>query len=76
MQPLTAGDRRRGEGLLEHPWVASHPLWRAELERQLSDGHKCELEALNLETGGGGGFAFRSVGDFTEEAIVQRDWLE
>mmetsp|Transcript_33743 Transcript_33743/g.101912 ORF Transcript_33743/g.101912 Transcript_33743/m.101912 type:complete len:157 (-) Transcript_33743:47-517(-) len=79
MQALTPRDRRRGECLLEHPYVAARPPWRAELEAQLRAGKKCELEALNLAPTAGsapGGLAFHNVCHFVEEAILGRDWLQ
>ena len=69
-QPLTARDRRRAEGLLAHPWVATKPAWQRELRRQLDLGSKCELEALFA------GGDLDAVGAFIETAITTQDYLE
>ena len=69
-QPLTDRDRRRAEGLLAHPWVATKPAWQRELRRQLDLGSKCELEALFA------GGDLDAVGAFIETAITTQDYLE
>lgn len=79
MQPLTDRDRRRGEGLLTHPWVVNRRDWQEELQAQLDNGFKCELEAMALappRERGRGKLSFQNLSHFVEEAIVARDWLE
>ena len=69
LQPLTARDRARGDGLLAHPWVKTKPAWKQELQSQLDRGVKCEIEALMAEGD------LDAVGKFLEAAITKRDYL-
>ena len=79
MQPLTARDKKRGEGIMAHPWVAGRRDWLDEIQAQLDKDFKCELEAMALappRERGRGKLSFQNLSHFVEEAIVARDWLE
>ena len=79
MQPLTARDKKRGEGIMAHPWVAGRRDWLDEIQAQLDKDFKCELEAMALappRERGKGKLSFQNLSHFVEEAIVARDWLE
>ena len=79
MQPLTARDKKRGEGIMAHPWVAGRRDWLDEIQAQLDKDFKCELEAMALappRERGKGKLSFQTLSHFVEEAIVARDWLE
>ena len=79
MQPLTARDKKRGEGIMAHPWVAGRRDWLDEIQAQLDKDFKCELEAMALappRERGKGKLSFQNLSHFVEEAIVSRDWLE
>ena len=70
MQPLTDRDRKRAAGILAHPWIATKPEWRKELQRQLDLGSKCEIEALFSGPKG-----MDAVAEFLETAIIRGDYL-
>lgn len=68
MQPLTEIDERRARSLLHSEWIKPKPVWSTEVQRQIDEGFKCELEALLLTNMG-------RISDFVEDAIVHRDFL-
>ena len=74
-QPLTSRDRSRGNGLVDHAWIA-HPdrrAWREELRKMLASGQKCELEAVCVKPRGGSDFG--RLSKFVKDAILNEDWL-
>ena len=74
-RPLTPRDRSRGNGLVDHAWIA-HPdrrAWREELRKMLASGQKCELEAVCVKPRGGSDFG--RLSNFVKDAILNEDWL-
>ena len=74
-QPLTPRDRSRGNGLVDHAWIAHRDrrAWREELRKMLASGQKCELEAVCVKPGGGSDFG--RLSNFVKDAILNEDWL-
>ena len=76
---IRRNDKKRGEGIMAHPWVAGRRDWLDEIQAQLDKDFKCELEAMALappRERGKGKLSFQNLSHFVEEAIVARDWLE
>ena len=74
-RPLTPRDRSRGNGLVDHAWIA-HPdrrAWRKELRKMLASGLKCDLEAVCVKPRGGSDFG--RLSKFVKSAIVNENWL-
>ena len=75
-RPLTPRDRSRGNGLVDHAWIA-HPdrrAWREELRKMLASGLKCDLETVCVKPRGGSDFG--RLSKFVKDAILNEDWLE